>query len=206
MADVSTLQCESCGAPLPIEHRFVRMVACRYCGSSVEITDEGLNPGGKFGKLVALPTRFAIGMSGKLRGRDFEVLGRVRYQHDEGVWDEWYLTFSDGTAGWLEEEEGETILARVETLRSPVPTFEQARVGTQFPVNGVNFFVTERTRARIAGAEGQLFYRAAPGKPVNFVDGNIGGRTAFLEYSDEGVEFGIGEPIERHEIVLETHR
>lgn len=202
MADATALNCPACGAPLPIEHRFVRMVACPYCGNSAEITDEGLNPAGKFAKLVPLPTQFAIGQSGKLRGRPFRVLGRIRYRYDEGVWDEWYLSFEDGSAGWLEEDEGEIILSRVERLRTPAPAFDQVRVGSQFDVNGLAFFVTERCRAQIAGAEGQLFFRAAPGKPVNFVEGNVGGRIAFLEYTDDGIEFGVGDPLERHEIEL----
>ena len=206
MADATSLKCPSCGGPLPIEHRFVRMVACAYCGTTSEITDEGLNPTGKFAKLVPLPTRFQVGLAGKLRGRPFQVLGRVRYQYDEGVWDEWYLAFDDGQPAWLEEDEGELILSQVERLRDPAPPFEQARVGAQFPVNGVAFFVTERCRAKVAGAEGQLFFRAIPGKPVNFLDGNIGGRVAFLEYTEDGIEFGVGEPIARHEIELEGGR
>jgi hypothetical protein len=140
---------------------------------------------------------------GRLRGHPFRVLGRVRYGHEEGVWDEWYLAFDDGNAGWLEEEEGECILARMERLRTPAPPFEGARVGTQFDVNGHPFFVTERCRARVMGSEGQLFFKAIPGRPVNFVEGNVGGRIAFLEYTDDAIEFGVGEPLDRAEIELE---
>jgi hypothetical protein len=203
MADARNLTCPSCGAPLPIEHRFVRMVTCRYCETVSEVTDEGLNPSGKMARLVPLPTRFQVGQTGKFRGRRFRVLGRVRYSHEEGVWDEWYLAFEDGDTAWVEEEEGEVIFARMERLRNPVPPFEQARLGTQFETNGRPFFVTERCRARIAGSEGQLFYRAVPGSAVNFVEGNVGGKIAFLEYTDDAIEFGVGEPVERHEIELE---
>lgn len=202
MADVSSFKCPSCGAALPVEHRFVRMVACKYCETVSELTDEGLNPTGKSAKLAPLPTLFRVGQSGKLRGRAFQVLGRVRYGYEEGVWDEWYLAFDDGGAAWLEEDEGEWTLSRVEKLRTPAPSFEEARVGSRFDVNGLPFFVTERCRARIAGAEGQLFFRAQPGKNVNFVEGNVGGKTAFLEYTEDSIEFGVGDPLERSDVEL----
>jgi hypothetical protein len=204
MADATSLQCPSCGAPLPVEHRFVRMVACRYCDTVSELTDTGLDPTGKTARLAPLPTQFAVGQRGTLRGRAFTVLGRVRYAYDDGVWDEWYLAFDDGDAAWLEEDEGQYVLSRQERLRTPPPPFESARVGTQFEVNGHTFHVTERLRARIAGAEGQLFYRAAPGRPVAFVEGNIGGRIAYLEYGEDSVEFGVGEQLPRAEIRVEN--
>jgi len=203
MADASTLQCPSCGGPLPIEHRFVRMVTCPYCATVSEITDAGLDPTGKAAKLAPLPTRFRVGQSGRLRGRPFRVLGRVRYSYDEGVWDEWYLAFEDGDAAWLEEDEGEYTLSRRERLTTAAPSFEQARVGSQFSLNGYPFFVTERVRAQIAGSEGQLFYKATPGRQVQFVEGNIGGRIAYLEYGEDAIEFGVGEPLARNEVELE---
>jgi hypothetical protein len=203
MIDSRSLSCPSCGGPLPIEHRFVRMVTCKYCETLNEITDGGLSPAGKMGRLAPLPTRFAVGQAGTLSGRPFRVLGRVRYGHEEGVWDEWYLAFDNGEAAWLEEEEGEVILAQVEQLRTPAPTFEEARLGSRFDVNGHPFLVTERCRARVMGSEGQLFFKAVPGRPVLFVEGNVGGRIAFLEYSDGEIEFGVGEPLDRAAIRLE---
>jgi hypothetical protein len=203
MADATSLKCPSCGGPLPVEHRFVRMVACKYCDTVSELTDEGLDPTGKTAKLAPLPTRFQVGQRGALRGRGFQVLGRVRYSYEDGVWDEWYFAFDDGDAGWLEEEDGEYTLSRSEKLRTPAPPFERVMVGTSFDVNGYPFFVTERCRARIAGAEGQLFYKAVPGREVAFLDGNVGGRTAYLEYTPDSIEFGVGDAIPRHDITLE---
>ncbi|MFN3650474.1 MAG: DUF4178 domain-containing protein [Armatimonadota bacterium] len=203
MADATSLNCPSCGAPLPIEHRFVKMVACQYCGAVSEVTDAGLDPTGKTAKLAPLPTRFRVGQRGRLQGRPFQVLGRVRYANEDGPWDEWYLAFEDGDAAWLEEEEGEYTVSRRERLRTPAPLFDEARVGSRWTVNDYPFFVTERCRARVAGAEGQLFFRAVPGTPVQFLDGNIGGRMAYLEYGEDEIEFGIGEPVPRSAVELE---
>src|SRR5688500_5257420 len=125
MAD-ATLNCPTCGRPLKRDNRFVRMIVCQYCENLCEVTDEGLTPAGSMGKLVPLPTMFRVGLTGKLRGKFFQVLGRVRYRYDEGMWEEWYLGLENGAAAWLEEDEGEWTLAQVEPLQGPAPPFEQA--------------------------------------------------------------------------------
>jgi hypothetical protein len=204
MADIQTLKCPSCGAALPVEHRFVRMVACKYCDTVSAITDHGLDPTGKTARMAPLPSRFQVGLRGKLKGRPFQTLGRVRYSYDEGVWDEWFLSFDDGDAGWLEEDSGQVVLSRREPLLTTPPPFGELTLGSRFAVNDYTFFVTERCSARIAGAEGQLYYNAVPGRPVQFVTGNIGGRTAYLEYTDDAIEFGIGDPVTRGDLELEA--
>lgn len=203
MAQATSLNCPSCGGPVELANRFVKMVVCAYCGNTLAVQNDRLDPTGKTAALVDYPTRFAVNMTGRLRGRPFRVLGRVRFEDEDGYWDEWYLAFDDGSVAWLEEEEGAYTLSRNEPLTSAVPDFEEARVGTTLTINGRPFFVTERCRARVAGAEGQLLFRVRPGQPVRFVDGNVGGRVAAIEYGDEEIEFTVGEGIGRDEIVLD---
>lgn len=197
------LNCPACGAPVAIEHRFVKMVVCAHCGSTLAVHDDRLDPTGKSAALAELPTRFRVGARGAVRGRPFQILGRVRLTTDDGPWDEWYLAFADGAVAWLEEEEGGYTLAFPEPLRTPVPPFEAARLGETFDVNGKRFFVTERCRAQVAGAEGQLLFRAVPGQSVCFVDGNLGGRTAAIEYGEDAIEYTVGEPLSRADVTLD---
>jgi hypothetical protein len=180
------------------------MVTCAYCSTVSEITDAGLDPAGKSARLAPLPTRFRVGQSGAILGRKMEVVGRVRYAYDEGSWDEWYLLFEDGEPAWLEEDEGQYALTGRVALTTALPPFDSVRPGDRFDVNGESFYVTECCRARVAGSEGQLFYRAAPGKAVNFLDGNTAGMIAYLEYADDGVEFGVGRPVPRDAVVLDS--
>lgn len=187
---------------MKLANRFVKMAVCDFCGSTLAVENNRLDPTGKTAALTDYPTRFAVGRTGRLRGKPFRVLGRVRYEDEDGYWDEWYLELEGGQIAWLEEEEGEIILSRKQALQSAVPDFEQVRVGNTLTVNGQPFFVTERCRARVAGAEGQLFFRARVGQPVWFVDGNICGRLAAIEYGDDEIEYGTGEVIAPEEIAL----
>lgn len=203
MTQAASLNCPSCGGPVEMANRFVKVIVCPYCGNTLAVEDRRLDPTGKTAALVNYPTRFAVGKTGHLRGQPYRVLGRVRYQHDEGYWDEWYLELGDGSVAWLEEEEGEYTLLRSQKLTAPVPPFDQVRVGTTISVNGQPFFVTERTRATVAGAEGQLLFRIRPNQPVQFVDGNIGGKIGAIEYGEDSIEYTQGETIGRSEITVD---
>ena len=202
MSNVQNYQCPSCGGPLPVSNRFVQTVACSYCQTVSQVTATGLDPTGKTAKLVPLPTRYRLGQSGQYRGEGFRIVGRVRYESEGSQWDEWYLLFDDGRPFWLVEDEGVTTLSRVQKLTSPIPPFEEIRVGQTLPVSGSSFFVSEKCRARIAGAEGEIFFDASPGQEVRFADGNVDGATAFLEWGADSIEFGTGVVVERDEIKL----
>ena len=203
MAQATPMSCPSCGGPVELSNRFVKMVVCPFCGNTLAVQADGLDPTGKSAKLADYPTRFQVGATGLLHGKPYRILGRVRFQDDESYWDEWYLELHDGEIAWLEEEEGEYTLSRKQPITSEVPSFEEARVGSTITVNGQPFFVTERCRAKVAGAEGQLFYRVAPGQPVHFVDGNLGGKVAAIEYGNDEIEYTVGEPIGRGDITVD---
>lgn len=200
--EATSLSCPSCGGSVELANRFVKMVVCGYCGNSLAVENNRLDPTGKAAALVDYPTRFRVGQTGTLRGAAFRILGRVRLEDEDGYWDEWYLQFDDGSIAWLEEEEGEYTLSRKEQLTSEVPDFESARIGTTISINGRRFFITERCRARISGAEGQLYYKIRLNQPVRFLDGNLGGRPASVEYGENEIEYTTGEVIPRNEISL----
>ncbi|MBL8164213.1 MAG: DUF4178 domain-containing protein, partial [Anaerolineae bacterium] len=76
-----------------------------------------LDPTGQTASLANYPSRLRVGMSGKIRGRGFTVLGRIRYMYDEGFWEEWQITWDDGAPpDWLEEDEGYWTLYRRERV------------------------------------------------------------------------------------------
>ncbi len=197
------LNCPSCGGAVPIANRFVKMVVCPYCGNTLDVRNHKLDPTGQKATLVDYPTRFRIGQTGQIAGQRFHILGRVRFEDEDGFWDEWYLEWADGGIAWLEEEEGQYTLSRPEALTDAVLAYDQVRVGSRISVNGDPMFVTERCEARIAGAEGQLYFRVHVGRPVRFVDGNLQGRLAALEYTDDRIEFTLGESLPRQQVLLD---
>jgi len=200
---MKSMSCPSCGAPLNISNRFVKMVTCDFCGQVMLLKESGLDPTGQVAKLAELPSPLYLDATGTIQGKQFKVLGRLRYQYDAGLWDEWFLTFEDDKPGWLVEDEGEYILYQKETLTSAVPSFEEIRVGSVISVAGRQMFVTEKGEANIAGGEGQLAFTILPGEEVRYVDGNSGEEQMSLEYTTDEIEFLVGRAIDPSELNVE---
>jgi hypothetical protein len=189
------ISCPSCGGPLTIESAYTRFVICQFCGQSLYLRDTGVDLAGKVAKLADYPSRLAIGAQGKMKGRAFEVLGRVRYQYDAGFWDEWFVHFADGQVGWAEEDEGDFTLIFKTKLTSPIPPFEQIRVGSFIALGPDRMFVSEKGQARVLGGEGQLAAVVAAGKAIQYVDGNAGNKAFRIVLDDNGFTLHTGEPL-----------
>jgi hypothetical protein len=197
------MSCPACSAPLTIQHRFVKMVTCDFCGQVSLMHDAGLDPTGRTAKLAQLPSPLYVDATGQLVGRRFRVLGRLRYEYSSGMWDEWFLTFEDERPGWLVEDEGEYTFYVKETLTGTVPPFESLSVGDLVTIGGRQVFVTEVGEARIAGGEGQLAFTILPGEQVRYVDGSSGEDRVSVEYTEDEIELSVGHTVAREDLVLD---
>ena len=200
--EIRRINCASCGAPLEIKSAFTKTVVCPFCDTTNVITDKGIDPSGKMAKLSQARSIFSIGRRGKLRGKDFEVLGRLRYGYEDGFWDEWFLHFEDGKCGWITEEEGEMSLFFKDLLTSPID-FDNIRVGKIIPIEDKKVFITEISECEIMGGEGELHYRVVPGKRLTHYEGNASGKLVSIEVWPNEIEVHTGEPIDYNEIEME---
>ena len=191
----SEFSCPSCGASLLIKHRFSRVVVCRYCSQTSYVTREGLDPSGKSAALVDFESILSIGSSGTMNGREFNVLGRMRFSYDGGFWDEWFCLLDKQEEAWLEEDGGAFALYRKERLLSPLPKFTEVSVGSVIKVNQGDLFVTEKCSATLEGAEGELSFSIKPGTAVDCVDGNMAGQHVSIEYYEDEICLNLGEAI-----------
>lgn len=189
------ISCPNCGGPLQIESAFTTLLVCSYCQQTLYIHDTGVDLAGKTAKLAEYPSRLSVGAQGKIKGQGFRVLGRVRYQYDEGFWDEWFLQFDSQRIGWVEEDEGEFTLTFKSKLTSPVPPFDQIRVGSFIPLGKDRLFVSEKGLAQIVGAQGQVSTTARPGQALHYVDGNAADKAIRLVMDDTGITLHTGEPL-----------
>ncbi len=200
---MDSLTCPSCGASLPVETRFVKVVICEYCGQSSLLKNRSLDPTGEKVNLASVDSILKIGTTGTLRGEPFKVLGMLRYSYEDGFWDEWFLELQNGKKRWLQEDEGEFTSFGKESITSPIPPYKDINVGSSIQVNDLNVFITEKNRATISGGLGRLMFQISPGDKVEYVDGNASGKLLAIEFTPEEINLSIGESISLDEIELD---
>jgi len=197
------ISCPSCGGPLQVESAFTTLVVCGYCGQSLYLNDTGVDLAGQTAKLAEYPSRLSVGAEGKIKGQGFRVLGRVRYQYEDGFWDEWFLQMANQRIGWVEEDEGEFTLTFKSKLTSPLPPFDQIRVGGFLPLGKDRLFVSEKGEAQVVGAEGEVSMSAPPGRAIQYVDGNAANKAVRIVIDDKGITLHTGEPLDFDDLTVQ---
>ncbi|MGZ3447370.1 MAG: DUF4178 domain-containing protein, partial [Myxococcaceae bacterium] len=147
-------KCPNCGAPIEFKLGASRATVCGHCQAIVARAGQDFTAVGKVADLIPTGSRIALGSHGVIGKLAFDVIGRLQYQWEQGVWDEWYVAFADGRWGWLAEAQGRFYVTR---RLSPRPVPRRVEPGQSFFVEGLGrFTVSDVKRARIVGAQGEL--------------------------------------------------
>ncbi|HMK73726.1 MAG TPA: DUF4178 domain-containing protein [Myxococcaceae bacterium] len=183
-------KCPNCGAALEFKLGASRATVCGYCQAVVSRAGQDFEVVGKVADLIPTGSRIDLGSHGVLGGDlPFDVIGRLQYEWQQGVWDEWYVAFADGRWGWLAEAQGRFYVTS-RMSRRPLPP--KVEPGQTFFVEGLGrFTVSDVKRARIVGAQGELPEPVTLGEcPLTADLESEKGGFATLDYGD-----GTGEPV-----------
>ena len=166
--------CPACAAPVEFHLSTSLVTVCDFCRSVVARGDKKLEDHGKVADLIDTNSPFHRGLTGKYNKKSFEVVGRVQYQHPAGgVWNEWYLQFSNNKVGWLAEAQGKFYLMFEKQFADEVklPSFESLTVGHRFEIpGGGGFSVAEKGVATAGSADGDVPWPFRPGADHCFAD------------------------------------
>lgn len=193
----SNLSCSNCGAPAQFTNRFDALTTCKYCGSSIKLVVPEATDGVVLNQTQSF---FRIGQSYAYNESSFTVQGSLKYAYEGGSWDEFYCIFSDNTSRWLQEDEGQITLFSKQAITSPLPKPSSISVGQVIEVNQTEFFVTEKTRAVIAKAQGSLPTQINIGIACTCLDGNMNGSLYSLEIYTDQILLSKGQNIPLSEI------
>ena len=196
-----TFHCPTCGAPLSIRNRFVKVVTCDFCGGVSLHDGARLDPTGRSVDLVQIPSPLYLDATGQIGGRGFRVLGRMVYEYDGGFWTEWFVEIDGAGRAWLIEDEGQFSALQLRDV--PAPPFDDVRPGQTIRVGDLEVQVDEVGEATVVGAEGQLGVVILPGETIRYIDGSAGETEVSIEYTEAGVEVFSGRPIDRAAIVVD---
>lgn len=164
----------------------ITVVVCEYCTSTLYREGDVLAAGKK--SIVGEPrSNLAVGARGQIGGLDLEIVGRVRFDHGQGSWDEWYAVDSGGRDHWVVEDERSYALERpggnVDLVLGEDGT---PALGDVVRHMGTDFQVDEIGTAICLGGEGMLPRHIQPGETYRFVDlTEVGGdRILAIELTD----------------------
>lgn len=194
------LPCPNCGADVVFRSPALPNRVCGYCRSMLVRSDEGI---AKVGEVAALPfdvSPVQIGMRGRVDGKGFEVIGRVRWAWTDGSWNEWLLLFEDGGNAWLGEAMGQFMLlwerpfgtVRTGALRE-IAYGRDAIIGTEVEVDKEKLVIADARDVLCITAEGELPFTAKSGWRLYSVDlRGRQGECATLQRDSDEVTFYQG--------------
>jgi hypothetical protein len=181
--------CPECGAPAPFRGAAISLV-CEYCGSTVVRTGVDVRLIGKVSALLDSGSPILLGSKGSFDRVPFEVAGRLQLRYRRGTWNEWFLTFADGTVGWLADAQGSYSVVtprEKKAVAEKVPAFAELPLGQPLHVLGGEYVPVDKVAASYQGAEGCLPFEAEPGLVFYSVDlRGYHGEFMTLDYGTSG--------------------
>ncbi len=146
-------------------------------------------------------TIFKLGLKGKLKGKEYEIIGRLRYQdedeYEKSTWDEWVAVSDDGTYHYLVEEEG-----RIDSYEEYVPeSIDMETNGSYIEFEGKKIPKSEGYIGRIVLAEGELPWKPEIGEATQCFDFKKDGKNYTVEKSDEEVSITKGERLKHGDVI-----
>jgi ribosomal protein L37AE/L43A len=193
---IRTCQCPSCGAKVNFRASSTLLAVCEYCQSTLIRTDVDVENIGKMADLLPDSSLLQIGSSGKYKTSQFSVIGRVQYQHESGIWNEWHLLFDNGKTGWLSEASGSFVMSFLSEGNAPIIPLENYKLELTIPILGQRLTVTSIEQARCIAGQGELPFKVQSGFDVTVVDLSNEDAYASLDFSEEPPLLFLGEPVE----------
>lgn len=184
---MQTVSCPSCGAPLTFKSHAAVMAVCEFCRATVLKDADSVKDIGKMSAVLEDYSPIQIGTSGVAGAREFSVIGRIQLRYEQGMWNEWYLLFGDGTTGWLGDSSGMLVLTTQRSASGALPAFEAIEVGKHYTIGAESLTASEKRRARCIGGQGELPFKVGAGYEAVVADFRAGARFITLDYSDEAV-------------------
>lgn len=180
--------CPSCGAPVQFAWRFAVQTACPFCKAILVRHDVDVEKIGQVAELPADASPIQIGTEGQIDGRNFRVVGRIRYEADNAQWNEWHIVFFDSRqpeSGWLSDAMAQYAVSFLAKPPESIPPQQNLGPGNMLRLHGVEYMVVTRTRARYIGFEGELPFRTDDRSQSLFIDLRTqDARFGTLDYSE----------------------
>jgi hypothetical protein len=187
---VTTFQanCPQCGSPVVFRWAQAVQTTCPACKSILIRKDLNLERVGEVAEFPLTGSPIQLGTTGRYKDTtSFEVVGRIVYEYERGLWNEWHIRTPDGKSGWLSDALDEYAVSFQVEKHPPLPSPTAIRRDTRVPVGDRHdFLVTSVTVANYRAVEGELPFSYWDKTKVPFADLlSVDGKFATIDYSED---------------------
>src|SRR5262245_30095946 len=200
------VSCPGCGGPVEFKLGSAMVSVCPYCRSVVARGDRKVEDLGKVAALADTDSQLEVGMKGRYQGVPFYLTGRTQLGHQAGsTWDEWYAAFNDGRWGWLAEAMGRYFITFEQEEPTDLPPLKELKLGESVQVPGAAhpLTITEKGKARVMSAEGEIPYRLDPGAAYRYADcSGPNAEFATLDFGEDPPTVYVGREVTLDELKL----
>ena len=200
--------CPNCGAPVEFRSAASAFAVCTFCKSTVVREGDALRKIGQSAELFDDHTPLQLGAAGRYQGAAFTLVGRLQYQSEGGVWNEWHALFEGAggapKSGWLSEDNGRYVIAFDAPAEGAAPEAQALRAGAQVAVGGHAWSVASVVQATLLAALGELPDAPPHGRSFTVSDlRNARGEVGTLDYSaGPAPRWSIGRSVALSELAM----
>lgn len=201
--------CPNCGAPVSMYSPTAITVVCDYCHSMLVYRDGGIQDTGLDSALLQDFSPLQIGTTGYYQGQNFVLIGRLQVHYDAGMWNEWYVRFTDGSTGWLAESGDLYVFTRATHSFDNVPEFTEVQAGKSIIVYQGQNFIASDVRDIILdamAAQGELPFVLTEKMHNQVVDWRFREQFLTLDYGQMPPLVFVGEMVVLQDLALQNIR
>ncbi len=194
--------CPNCGGRVEFRSAASVSSVCSFCRSTLVREGEALRRIGQSAELFADHSPLQLGASGTYMGEAFSLVGRLQWQSTQGRWTEWHALFSNGSVGWLSEDNGAYVFGFDADLSHP--EIARLQAGQACNLSGQPWSVASVVSATVAAAEGELPHPPPQGAVLIADLRHEAGEVATLASDVSTVS--VGRPVRLAELALQGLR
>ena len=172
-----SINCPSCGSPNnPLgESRSVLTIVCPSCGEGIDISRETALALGRVEEKLAKVFSFPLGARGVLKGVEWTITGRIRYEYKTGPYDGWsleYLLFNHAEGyRWLSQsDEGRFLLGGPVDFAPGKSLFSVKESGKKVKIRKEKYTLMESGELTVRYVDGALPWRARLEEKVRYAE------------------------------------